>query len=44
MQLKPVTTVGTIEPRIFKKDFYGPGIPIVIKDLLKVWPATTKWN
>lgn len=44
MQLKPVTSVNSIEPGIFKKEFYQPGIPIVIKDLAKQWPAYTKWN
>ena len=44
MQLKPVTTVNTIEPEVFKKEFYEPGTPLVIKDLAKDWPAYTKWN
>jgi hypothetical protein len=44
MQLKPVTTVDFIEPGVFKKNFYYPGVPIVIKDLSKDWPALTKWN
>lgn len=44
MQLKPVTTVTSIEPGIFAKEFYRPGIPVVIKDLAKDWPAYTKWN
>ena len=44
MLLKPVTTVDSIEPIDFKKDFYYPGVPIVIKNLSKDWPATTKWN
>ncbi len=44
MRLKPVTTVDSIEPADFKKDFYHPGVPIVIKNLSKDWPATTKWN
>ncbi|RYY62461.1 MAG: transcriptional regulator [Chitinophagaceae bacterium] len=44
MELKPVTTVGTIEPAEFRKNFYEPGIPVVIKDLAKQWPAYTKWN
>lgn len=44
MQLRPVTTVDTIEPEIFKKEFYEPGIPIVIKNLSRNWPAYTKWN
>jgi hypothetical protein len=44
MQLKPVVTVDSIEPDVFKKEFYTPGIPVVIKDLAKRWPAYTKWN
>ncbi len=44
MQLKPVTSVNSIEPGKFRKEFYQPGIPIVIKDLAKQWPAYTKWN
>jgi Cupin-like domain len=44
MQLKPVTTVETIDPEVFKKEFYDPQIPVVIKNLAKDWPAYTKWN
>ncbi|MBS1577610.1 MAG: cupin-like domain-containing protein, partial [Bacteroidetes bacterium] len=44
MQLKPVVTVDSIEPEVFKKEFYTPGIPVVIKNLSKSWPAYTKWN
>ena len=44
MQLRPVTTVDSIEPCDFKKHFYYPGVPIVIKDLSKEWPATTRWS
>ena len=44
MQLKPVITVDSIEPGVFKKDFYKPGIPIVIKNLSRDWPASSKWN
>lgn len=44
MQLKPVITVDHIEPEVFKKEFYTPGIPVVIKNLAKEWPAYTKWN
>jgi hypothetical protein len=44
MHLKPVITVDTIEPDIFKKEFYEPGIPLVIKNLSHDWPAYTKWN
>jgi hypothetical protein len=44
MLLKPVTTLDTITPEIFKKEFYDPGIPVVIKNLSHNWPAFTKWN
>mgnify|MGYP003042815192 FL=1 len=44
MQLNPVTTVDSIEPGVFKREFYLPGTPVVIKDLSKDWPASAKWN
>ena len=44
MQLRPVATYDTIEPAMFKKEFYEPAIPVVIKNLSKEWPAYTKWN
>ena len=44
MKLKPVTVFDSIEPEVFKKEFYAPGIPVVIKNLSKEWPAYTKWN
>lgn len=44
MHLKQVITVEKIEPVVFKKEFYEPGIPVVIKDLAKQWPAYKKWN
>lgn len=44
MQLKPVISVDTIEPEVFKKEFYKHGVPIVIKNLSHDWPAYTKWN
>jgi len=44
MLLKEVTTVESIDPEVFKKEFYKPGIPVVIKDLSKSWPAYTKWD
>jgi hypothetical protein len=36
--------VNDIDPHVFKKDFYEPGIPVVIKNLSKNWPAYSKWN
>jgi len=44
MQLKEVTIVEHIERGVFRKEFYEPGVPIVIKNLSKNWPAYTKWN
>jgi len=44
MQLKPVTIVETIEPEVFKKEFYQTNTPVVIKNLSKEWPAREKWN
>ena len=44
MNLKPVPTFDIIKPEIFKKEFYEPGEPVVIKDLSRNWPAYTKWN
>ena len=44
MRLKPVATFDTIEPEVFKRDFYNPGVPVVIKKLSHEWPAYTKWN
>ncbi len=44
MQLKPVATFDSIEPEVFKKEFYEPGVPVVLKGLARQWPAFTKWN
>ena len=44
MLLEPVITVNDISPEAFKKEFYTPGIPVVIKNISKNWPAYTKWN
>ena len=44
MQLRPVVTVESIDPGEFKKEFYEPGIPIIIKNISRQWPAYTKWN
>jgi Cupin-like domain len=44
MQLDPVITVNDISPEEFKKEFYIPGIPVVIKNISKNWPAYSKWN
>jgi len=44
MELKPVITVDSMDPEVFKRDFYAPGIPVVIKNMAKDWPAYSKWN
>lgn len=44
MQLKPVAKVDSIEPGVFRKEYYEPAIPLVIRNLAKEWPAYTKWN
>ncbi|HTH32677.1 MAG TPA: cupin-like domain-containing protein, partial [Lacibacter sp.] len=44
MQLKPVDTFNTISPEQFRRDYYLPGTPVVIKSLAKTWPAYNKWN
>src|SRR5678810_1395793 len=44
MQLRQVPTVESIDPEVFRKEFYEPCLPVVIKNLSKDWPAYTKWN
>lgn len=44
MQLKPVATFDTLDPKVFKEEFYKPGLPVVIKNLSKDWAAYSKWN
>ncbi len=44
MQLQPVDTVDTISPQDFKKNYYFPQRPLVIRDLAKKWPAYNKWS
>ncbi len=44
MRLQPVAVFDNIDPEVFKNDYYQPGIPVIIKNLAKDWPAYTKWN
>lgn len=44
MLLHPVDTFDNISPEDFKKNYYEPFRPAVIRDLAKAWPAYTKWN
>lgn len=44
MKLQPIPTAKTITPEDFKRAFYEPNRPVVIKDLAKQWPAYRNWN
>ncbi|MEP6844641.1 MAG: cupin-like domain-containing protein [Panacibacter sp.] len=44
MQLRQVDIVSDIAPADFRKNYYSPNIPVVIKSLAKSWPAYDKWN
>lgn len=44
MQLQPVDVVDDISAEDFKKNYYYPMRPLVIKNLAKSWPAYQKWN
>ena len=44
MQLEPVNVVDNISAAHFKRDYYDTMRPLVIKDLVKSWPAYEKWN
>lgn len=44
MRLQPVDVVSTISPEEFRTRYYLPGIPLIIRDLSKTWPAYTKWT
>jgi len=44
MQLRQVDVVSEISPEDFKKNYFTPQVPLIIKDLSKQWPAYTKWN
>ena len=44
MQLRSVDRVEDISPELFKKNYYEPLRPLVIKGIAKKWPAYSKWN
>lgn len=44
MLLQSVDVVDSISPADFKKNYYTPKKPLVIKDMAKKWPAYEKWN
>lgn len=44
MNLTPVDKVATIDPALFKEQYYDAMKPVVITELAKQWPAYSKWN
>jgi hypothetical protein len=44
MQLQPVDIVDDITPADFRKHYFEPKLPLVMRNLAKAWPAYTKWN
>jgi len=44
MRLQAVDIVDKISPADFKKYYYLPKKPLVIRDMVKNWPAYEKWN
>lgn len=44
MDLQAVDTVASINPEDFRKNYYEPMKPLIIKDLAKQWPAYTRWS
>ncbi len=44
MQLRSVDVVNDITPEEFKKKYFEPNVPVVIKNIAKNWPAYNKWN
>jgi len=44
MILKTVDVVADISADEFRTKYFQPGIPVVIQNLSKQWPAYNKWN
>src|SRR5690349_13028346 len=44
MQLQSIDVVNDISPEEFKKKYYEPQVPVVLRNLAKQWPAYSKWN
>jgi hypothetical protein len=44
MHLQAVDRVDNISPEDFRENYYNLMKPLVIRNLSKDWPATTKWN
>ncbi len=44
MDLHPVEVVTDIHPKDFRKKYYDPGKPVVLRNLSKQWLAYEKWT
>src|SRR4051812_42729425 len=44
MFLQPIETVSSISGKDFRENYFQPGVPLVIHDLAKSWPAYSCWN
>ncbi|MEO6405922.1 MAG: cupin-like domain-containing protein [Ferruginibacter sp.] len=44
MQLRTIEKVSSIDPLVFKKEYYEKNKPLIITGLAKKWPALEKWT
>jgi len=44
MHLQPVPVFDTLDPHTFRKEYYLPQKPVVLRGLAADWPAYRKWN
>ncbi len=44
MQLQPVDVVYDISPADFRKKYFIPKIPVIMRNMARQWPAYTKWD
>ena len=44
LNLQEVKSVTGMSSEDFKKDYFGPHIPVVLKDFSSEWPAMKKWT
>ena len=44
MKLHTVDVLSSKEIEVFRRDYYLPNVPVVLKDLASDWPAYTRWD
>ena len=44
IKLQPIDRIERVSKKDFIESYQNPGLPIVIKQLTKAWPAYQKWN